>query len=160
MAWLDPDAIRRKFNIQENAFENQIESASDSAARKIRRWIESTYYAEASGESVPTDPEQLLRYETIVDAHAFLTMYYLAISVGHRLSNQGFIKQAQSSASPGNGTTLMNQYLTPAEISANKDNYFNEAREIIEPYAAPDNPDVQTIKRQSYSPGVRVVGDW
>ena len=142
--WLSVGEIRQKFNIQSNAYASQIESAIGTAGRKISTWLSPGTYLEAIADTAPTDPADLIRYETVIDAHAFLTMYFLVVSAGSKLSGDGFIKQAQDSASVEGSRTITNQYLTPAEMAANKNDYLSAAKELIEPYkiveTAPEDP--------------------
>ena len=159
MAWLDETQIRDKFNIQSKAYSSQIGSASDSAARKIRRWIDAATYTDAIDDTAPVDAEDLLRYETVVDAHAFLTMYYLSMSVGSKLSPDGFIKSAQSSSSPVQTQTVTNNYLTPAEMAAKKQEYYDAAWDIIEPYAVVAVSEAASTT-PVYPTAVSVVADW
>jgi hypothetical protein len=159
MAWLDENQIREKFSIQSQSYSSQIHSAIESAGRKIRRWIATAYYTEAIAAEPPTDEAELLRYETVIDAHAFLTMYYLAMSVGSKLSPDGFIKSAQSSSAPGTVHTVTNQYLTPAEMAAKKQEYYAEAREILEPYLIADVSDT-AISSSSFPSAITITADW
>jgi len=155
--WFSVEQIRQKFSVQSNSYGTQIDSAIGSAARKIRRWVDSAAYAEAAGSTVPTDPEDLLRYETIVDAHAFLTMYYLWKSVGNKLSADGVIKQAQDSASPSmNSRIVTNSYLTPAELDAQ--DYYDLAWDAIHPYLVVEP--VTNVTMQGVPAAVTVTADW
>lgn len=157
MAWLDETQIRNKFNLH-TGHSSQIQSAIESAGRKMRRWISEAHYAEAIGEE-PADADELLRYQTILDAHAFLTMYYLAVSVGSKLAPDGFIKQAQSPSGTGLQSAT-NQYLTPAELAAKKQEYYDMAWDIVEPYADVETAETGAVAAFTYPTAIAVTADW
>jgi hypothetical protein len=161
VAFLTESEIRQKFNIEQNRFSQQITSAIDSARRKIGRWVTADVLAEAVGDTAPTDADALVRYESVLDAHAFLTMYYLAVSVGTKFSADGAVKSQQDAGSPGlNSKMVTNSYLTPAEMAAKKQEYYDEARDIVEPYFTSTATDLESMPRFPSSVSVPVVSDW
>lgn len=160
MAWLDENQIREKFSIQKGAYSGQIGAASESAARKVRRWVESAVYTEAIAAAAPGDADELQRYETVVDAHAWLTMYYLAMAAGIKLSPDGFLKAAQSASSPATSQTITNQYLTPNDLAAKKQEFYDTAWDIIKPYAIVETSEIPTSNSYKYPTAVAVTADW
>lgn len=157
--FLNVQEIRDKFNIQPNAFASQIESAIQSAARKIRLWVGADAYDEAISETVPVEPEDLLRYETVLDAHSWLTMYYLSLAVGSKYAGDGVVEQAQDAGSPAmQGNVLTNRYLTPEKLAQNEKKYYETARDAVEPYLV--TVDSVTVTATALPQSVRVVSDW
>lgn len=157
--FLTADEIRAKFNIQSNAFSEQIDSAISSAQRKIRVWVGATFYAEAVDPTPPVDPDELVRYESVIDAHSWLTMYYLSRAVGSKYSGDGVIKQAQDAGSPAfNSQILTNEYLTPDELGKNEKRYYDTAEDIAGPYL--EVLETATIARTALPQSIRVVADW
>lgn len=136
--WLEASEIRQKFNIQQNAYPSQIENAIATAGRKVRLWVDEETYGEAVADEPPVDDddeieaEKILRYETVIDAHAWLTMYYLAKAVGSKLGQDGFVFEAQDSASVEGSRVITNKYLKPSERSIS--DYWETARELLDPY--------------------------
>jgi superfamily II helicase len=129
MAWLTTSEIRAKFSIQANKYESQIESAIEDAALVIQRGVGSDIYAEAIDDDPPVDAAELLRYKSVTQAHAYLTMWFLVKTVGSKLSEGGFVKAQQDSASPAmNSRVITNSYLTPKEMAEMKDDLLNTAR--------------------------------
>lgn len=152
-------SIREKFNIQPNAYESQIEAAIASAKRKLRGWVDADVYMEADGGTAPVDPDELLRYETVIDAHSWLTMFYLSRAVGTRYSGDGVIKQAQDAGSPAmNSRLVTNSYLTPKELAENEQKYYDTASDIAEPYLAEET--AVSVTASALPQAVRVVSDW
>lgn len=128
MSWLTADQIREKFNIQTNAHGSQIESAITSAALIIQRSVASEIYDEASGDTVPTDSALLLRYSSVVESHAYLSMWFLIGNVGVKLTGDGFVKKAQDAGSVAmSGSIFTNEYLTPKDLETMKDGYLDNA---------------------------------
>ncbi len=153
MSWLTSDEIRNKFNIQENAYESQLESASNSAALIIRRGVSDEIYAEATADNAPSDPNDLIRYQSIVESHSFLVMWFLIGNVGNKLGESGFIKSAQDSGSPAyQSNILTNQYLTPKELAEMKADYLNKSKLYMGDYGTIDiEADVVGEPEQSVS---------
>ena len=117
MAWLGAPEIRAKFNIQSSRFDTQIEAAIVTAALTLQRAVSDAVYAEAVSVTPPAAEPELLRYNSVVESHSYLTAYFLFLSVGSRLSEAGFVKSQQDSASPATGSRVVtNSYLTPKEI--------------------------------------------
>lgn len=159
MSFLAAEEIRAKFNIQPNAFGQQIDAALSSAARKIRTWVGATVYDEADNATPPVDADELLRYETVIDAHSWLTMFYLSRAVGTKYSGDGVIKEAQDSASPAmNSRIVTNQYLTPTELAKNEQRYYDTAADIVSPYQ--EIPATTTVLRSALPRAVTVIADW
>lgn len=132
--WLSAAEFRSRFNIAGGRYETHLQSASESAALIIQRGVDSEVYAEATASDPPADADELLRYKSVLEAHANLTMWFLIGNVGNRLGEEGFLKQAQAATSPGIGSTSTNTFLTPDELSAMRDQYLEQAGMWIEPY--------------------------
>lgn len=124
--WLSTADLREKFNIQASRFETQLEAAITSAGLTIQRSVSSTIYDEAVG----TAPDPLtLSYQSVVEAHSYLTMWFLVGNAGNRLSEAGFIKAQQDSASPAiNSRIITNSYLTPKEIAEMRAGFLADAK--------------------------------
>jgi hypothetical protein len=157
--FLSVQDIRDKFNLHSKSFEPQIASAILSANRKIRLWVGADVYDAAASETAPTDADELLRAETVADAHSWLTMYYLSRAVGVKYSPDGAIKQQQDNGSPAMGSRIVtNSYLTPEELGRNEQKYYDTAEEIILPYLVAET--TVTVTRTALPQAVRVVADW
>lgn len=135
MAWLDTDGIREKFNIQSQRYDTQIQGASASAALILRRGMDADIYDEAIGGTAPADVDNLIRYQSVIESHSYLTMWFLIGNVGNKLADSGFIKAVQDAASPAmNGRVITNSYLTPAEIAAMKADFLEKAKSHLGSY--------------------------
>jgi hypothetical protein len=135
MAFLTVTEIQNKFSIKPNLFTSQIGYAIDSAALTIRKGVESDIYDEAYGASVPTDTEELIRQQSVVEAHSYLTMWFLIGNVGVRLASDGFVKQAQDSGSPAlNSRIVTNSYLTPKDLEVLRAGYLEQAEAALGEY--------------------------
>lgn len=128
MAWLSTDEIRAKFSIQTGKYESQLEAAISDAALVLQRGVDSEIFEEAVGGTVPTDADELLRYNSVIQAHSYLTMWFLIGNVGHKLGDVGFIKESQDSASPANNRIVTNRYLTPEELKTWRNDLLSNAR--------------------------------
>lgn len=129
MAWLDTAEIRNKFSIQSQRYDPQIGYASASAALVLQRGMDAEYYTAAVADTPPTDPDELLRYSSIVESHSYLTMWFLVGNVGNKLSADGFVKSQQDASSPAQGSKVItNSYLTPKEIAEMRANYLMNAQ--------------------------------
>jgi hypothetical protein len=138
MAWLTTAQFREKFSLAANRFETQIAAASASAALIIQRGVDSDIYAEAINATPPSDPDELIRYSSVVEAHSFLTMWFLVGNVGNKLGDSGFVKQAQDASSPATSQTITNQYLTPKDLEFLRKGLFENANLYIGPYGTID----------------------
>lgn len=128
MAWLPTNEIKNKFSIQSNKYDTQIEYASQSAALVLQRGVDAAIYAEAIGTAPTTPAETVLRYNSVVESHSYLTMWFLVGNVGNKLGDTGFIKAAQDSASPAAQRIVTNSYLTPEELEIMRENFLMQAR--------------------------------
>jgi hypothetical protein len=135
MAWLDVDGIKEKFSIQSERYIHQIEAASQSAALILRRGMDADIYDEAIATTAPSDVDNLIRYESVIESHSYLTMWFLIGNVGNKLVDAGFVKAAQDAASPAmNGRVITNSYLTPAELAAMKADFLERAKTHLGSY--------------------------
>lgn len=142
MAWLTSDEIRDKFSIASGKYGGQIDAALRSASLIIRQSVSPEIYAEAESATLPTDAEDLVRAQSVIEAQSFLTMWFLVGNVGNKLGDTGFIKSAQDTASPGMDRALItNQYLTPKELAEMRAGYFEQAQILIRPYGTIDVTD-------------------
>ena len=132
--WLSNAELRGKFHIQSNAFESELSAASADAALIIQRGTDAAIYTEAVGETVPTDPTELLRYNSVVTAHSYLSMWFLVGNAGNKLQDYGFVKQSQDAGSPATTTEVTNQFLTPKDLADLKSEYLNKAQFYIGDY--------------------------
>lgn len=157
--FLNADDIRAKFNIQPNAYGSQIDAAIDSAKRKVRVWVGEDVFDEADGETPPVGDDELLRYGTVIDAHSWLTMFYLSRAVGLKYSADGVIKQAQDAGSPAFNTRILtNEYLTPQDLGKREQMYYDTARDTIDPYLLIESSTLVTVSALPQK--VSVVADW
>jgi hypothetical protein len=135
MAWLSTIEIRNKFSITSGRYDQQIEYAIASAALVLQRGVDADVYAEALADTPPTDPDELLRYSSVVESHSYLTMWFLVGNVGNKLGETGFIKSQQDAGSPAqNSRVVTNSYLTPAEIADMRSNLLMNARTHLGDY--------------------------
>lgn len=135
MAWLSTSDLRNKFSIQPNKYEPQLESAISDAGLRIRAGVTSDIYTEAVGVDLEDNDANYFRQQSVIQAHAYLTMWYLVGNVGNKLGDTGFIKEAQDSASPAMGSRIItNRYLTPQELKVMRDEYLENARVSLGDY--------------------------
>jgi hypothetical protein len=161
MAWLQTSAIRNKFSIQGNKYDTQIDYASASAALALQRGLDATVFAEAIDDTEPTDSDELLRYQNVVESHSFLTMWFLIGNVGNKLGDVGFIKSAQDSASPAmQSRVITNSYLTPAELEKMKAEFLERAKFYIADYGTISIDAPSSVENTSVAARVSVVADW
>ena len=151
MAWLTATEIRDKFNIQSNAHGPQIESAVTSAELIIRRSVSSEIYDEAINGTPPVETAAIIRQLSVIESHAYLTMWFLIGNAGIKLSGDGFIKEAQDSASPAmNSRIVTNQYLTPKDLETLRAGYLDNAKLYMGDYGTIDigtNEEVVTAEQ-------------
>jgi hypothetical protein len=161
--WLSATDIRNKFNVAANRFDTQIEAALRSAGLIIQRGVEAATYAEAIASTPPTDPDELQRYNSVVEAHSYLTMWVFVGNASHRLTDGGFIKSQQDSASPAMSSRIVtNSYFSPKDLAEMRKNYLAEAQFWLGPYGTIEidaTPDVVAVTSPT-STAVSVIADW
>jgi len=139
MAWLTAAQIREKFSIQANRYDTQVAAAIADAALVLRRGLTAEVYSEATGSPLLATDDNYVRQQSVIQAHSFLTMWFLVGNVGSKLGDQGFVKEAQDAGSPAmSGKTISNRYLTPKELEEMKADYLNKARFNLGSYGTID----------------------
>ncbi|MEW6361731.1 MAG: hypothetical protein AB1477_06380 [Acidobacteriota bacterium] len=129
MSLVSESDVRSGFNIGQDFPSGPILEAVSVAANAVRKFVGEIVYQDAEASS-PSDP---VRAGLLKAAESRLSVYYLILNAGSLIRHGGIVKSEQDAAGPVNGTVI-NQYLTPAEISRLRELYMKEAMELLGPY--------------------------
>lgn len=122
--------VRELFAVVPEIGETRLQFCVEAAGRTLRGWVGQTAYADALLGEDATDKTRVAQLKA---AESYLAIYHTLLNAGVRVRPHGVVKQEQDAAGPMGGTVL-NQYLSPSELSNLRKQYFAEAEELAAPY--------------------------
>lgn len=113
MSLIDEPFIRANFNVHEDVLASRINVYLKPAARRLKKWVGETVYADADF----ADELKL--------AEANLVMHFLIVNLNTAIRPEGLVKSEQTE-----GATTVN-YLSAAEVQTYTQFYLAQAEEIV-----------------------------
>ncbi len=122
------EELRERFSIAPEV--TCLDFSISSASTQLKRWVGTDAYADALLADSAQDKE---RAAQLKDAESYLGAYHTLLNGGMRMRPSGVVTREQDAAGPMGGTVL-NQYLTPKELSELRRQYMAQAEELAAPY--------------------------
>lgn len=126
---IDATELRTLFDIATQIADDRLTFCIRNGSRTLISWVGGDAYADAGAE----ESEDEERAAALKDAESYLAMYQALLNTSARIRRSGIVKQEQDAAGPMNGT-VVNQYYSPGELKALRDEYFKQAETIAAPY--------------------------
>jgi hypothetical protein len=122
--------LRTEFNLTTTQVSDEsLEFCISNASRTLLAWVGAETYDDANAE----DPKDSDRASALAAAESYLSMYHALLISGARIRANGVVKSEQDAAGPMGGT-IINQYTTPGDLIALRQQFYQQAEALAEIY--------------------------
>jgi hypothetical protein len=128
MGLVTADELRELFDIEAAIGNPRFERALKAASTRLRSWVGDAIYDDAI--SIPADDQE--RADNLAYAEAHLAMGYALLGINTAMRKSGIVSTERVE---GNVTL---SYLSPAQLAALQQEYFETAETIARPYSTSD----------------------
>ncbi len=129
---IDAAELRTLFDIATQIVDVRLTFCIENASRTLKAWVGSDAYDDA-GAVDPDEPEDPDRATALKAAESYLAMFHALLNTGARIRKDGLVHREQDAAGPIGGN-IVNQFYTPAEMIALRNEYFGQAESFAAPY--------------------------
>lgn len=125
------DELRELFDIVSEIKDARLNFCVSAASRQLKAWVGAAVYTDALKGTEATDKDRAAQLKA---SESYLAAYHTLLNAGLRLRPSGVVKQEQDASGNMGGRGVINQYLSPQELSQLCDQYLEQATEMAAPY--------------------------